>query len=58
MMLILASLFTLTFVHFIDAQQSVKPLKVCSFNVQIFGVNKAKNADVMDTLGQVMILAV
>lgn len=53
MKLILASVFTLTFVYFIDAQLSGQSLKVCSFNVQIFGVNKAKNVDVMDTLGKI-----
>jgi len=54
MRLILASAFlALTFAHFIYAQPAGQPLKICSFNVQIFGVNKAKNDDVMNTLGKI-----
>jgi endonuclease/exonuclease/phosphatase family metal-dependent hydrolase len=53
MMLILSSVFLLGFVHFNDAQTTPQPLKVCSFNVQIFGVNKAKKEDVMDILGKI-----
>jgi len=53
MRLILASaLVALTLVQFIYAQNS-QPLKICSFNVQIFGVNKAKKSDVMEILGKI-----
>jgi len=54
MRLILTSaLLALTFAHFICAQPGGQPLKICSFNVQIFGVNKAKNDMVMTTLGKI-----
>jgi endonuclease/exonuclease/phosphatase family metal-dependent hydrolase len=49
-MLFLISVFTLTYVHLIAAAE---PLKVCSFNVQIFGQNKAKNPEVMKILGKI-----
>lgn len=47
--LLLASVFTLTFVQLLNAE----PLKICSFNVQIFGTTKAKDGDVMNVLGKV-----
>jgi len=54
MRLILTSaLLALTFVHYIYGQPAGQPLKVCSFNVQIFGVNKAKNDMVMENLGKI-----
>jgi len=51
MKLLLAILaFTVTL---INAAPSGEPLKVCSFNVQIFGANKAKNSNVMTILGKI-----
>lgn len=35
------------------AHAEEESLKVCSFNVQIFGQNKARNAQVMEILGKV-----
>jgi len=54
MKLILASVFTLTLAaYFVAAQNGGQPLKICSFNVQIFGTNKAAKDDVMETLGKI-----
>jgi len=49
MFVLFLGVFALGFAHVIDAQAS-QPLKVCSFNVQIFGANKVKNQAVMDIL--------
>jgi len=54
MRFILASaVVALTLAQLIYAQPGGQPLKICSFNVQIFGVNKAKKSDVMETLGKI-----
>jgi hypothetical protein len=43
MRFVLASaVVALTLAQLIYAQPGGQPLKICSFNVQIFGVNKAK----------------
>lgn len=41
---------------FLDVSVSSEPLKVCSFNVQVFGANKSRNANVMRILGKVRII--
>jgi len=49
--MILFITFSLTFIHLINAQ--AQPLKVCSFNVQIFGDSKVKKEDVMAILPKI-----
>jgi len=51
MIVLFAGIFVLGFAHLIEAQG--QPLKVCSFNVQIFGANKVKNKEVMDILAKI-----